>query len=307
MKCLVTGGAGFIGSNLVQLLRAKSWDVTVLDSLNTGFRDNLKGSDIRFLVGDIRDLSMVQKAIEGAEVVFHLAASVGNTKSIEHPFIDATTNYLGTLNLLEAARIHKVKRFVFSSSAGIFGELKTLPISEDHPLEPDTPYGAGKLGAEKLALSYSKLYGIGVVALRYFNVYGPHQRFDEYGNVIPKFAFKLLRNEPISIFGDGEQTRDFVNVKDVATANYLAAISDKSGAFNLGSGTSITINSLVELILAGLRKSRDLVKYAAPRAGDVRHSRADLRLIEQMLGFKPAVPLEQGLPEYLKWAENNAA
>jgi UDP-glucose 4-epimerase len=305
MNCLVTGGAGFIGSNLVKLLLSKGHRVTVLDTLNTGFRSNLPLDQINFINGDIRDYSMVQKAVENAEAVFHLAASVGNTKSIEHPFIDATTNYIGTLNLLEASRHAGVKRFVFSSSAGIFGELKTFPISEDHPVEPDTPYGAAKLGAEKLALSYGKLYKMQVVALRYFNVYGPNQRYDEYGNVIPKFVFRLLKGEKIFIYGDGEQTRDFINSRDVALANYLAATSGVSGAFNVGSGTSITINKLADMILAALGKTRGSVEYAPPRAGDVRDSKADLSNISAKLGFTPSVTLEQGIPEYVAWAKRD--
>lgn len=302
MNCLVTGGAGFIGSNLVQLLLQKGHRVTVLDTLNTGFRSNLPLDQVHFINGDIRDYSIVQKAVENTEAVFHLAASVGNTKSIEHPFIDATTNYIGTLNLLEASRHAGVKRFVFSSSAGIFGELKTFPINEDHPVEPDTPYGAAKLGAEKLALSYGKLHGIGVVVLRYFNVYGPNQRYDEYGNVIPKFVFRLLKGEKINIYGDGEQTRDFINSRDVALANYLAATTGATGPYNVGSGTSITINKLADMILSALGKTKDSVQYAPPRAGDVRDSKADLTRITAKLGFTPSVTLEQGIPEYVAWA-----
>ena len=306
MNCLVTGGAGFIGSNIVMLLLSKGHKVTVLDNLNTGYRGNLTLGEVNFINGDIRDFSVVDSAMKGVETVFHLAASVGNTKSIDHPFVDAQTNYIGTLNLLENCRRHGVRKFVFSSSAGIFGELKTCPIREDHPVEPDTPYGAGKLGGEKLALSYGKLYNFSVVALRYFNVYGPNQRYDEYGNVIPKFVFRLLQGQKIFIFGDGEQTRDFINSRDVAMANYLAATTDVSGAFNLGSGTSITINRLADMILSALGKSReDSLEFAPPRAGDVRDSRADLSLITSKLGFVPSVSLEQGLPEYVAWAKRD--
>ncbi len=197
----------------------------------------------------MRDAAAVRDALAGAEVVFHLAASVGNKRSIDDPITDAETNVIGTLQVLEAARREGVRKIVTSSSAGVFGELKHLPIREDHPVEPDTPYGASKLCEEKQCLAYARLYDIEAVCLRYFNVYGPNQRFDAYGNVIPIFAFTMLRHEPLTIFGDGEQTRDFVNVRDVVQANLKAALSHGvSGAFNIGSGTHITINHLVELL-----------------------------------------------------------
>ncbi len=247
MKTLVTGGAGFIGSNLVQLLLNEGHDVTVLDNLSSGYRINLTPfPEVRLLIGDVRDTSIVEQAVNGVEVVFHLAASVGNARSIEHPIIDAETNVLGTLNVLESARRNRIRKIVFSSSAGIFGELKTLPIREDHCVEPDSPYGATKLCAEKLCLAYAKLYDLEAICLRYFNVFGVNQRYDAYGNVIPIFAYKLVFGQPITIFGDGEQTRDFINVRDVANANYLAGMSQGvSGAFNLGSGSRVTINELV--------------------------------------------------------------
>ena len=161
--------------------------------------------------------------MRGVEVVFHLAASVGNKRAIDHPVLDSEINVVGTLRVLDAARRAGVRKSSPSSSAGIFGELKTLPIREDHQVEPDSPYGASKLCMEKQCLAYAKLYPLEAVCLRYFNVYGRHQRFDAYGNVIPIFVFQLLRGEPLTVFGDGEQTRDFINVDDVARANVLAA------------------------------------------------------------------------------------
>jgi UDP-glucose 4-epimerase len=208
------------------------------------------------------------------------------------------------LNVLEGMRRHGLRKIVFSSSAGVFGELKTLPIREDHPVEPDSPYGATKLGAEKLCLAYAKLHGIEAVCLRYFNVYGIRQRFDAYGNVIPIFAQRLIHGQPITIFGDGEQTRDFINVQDVARANLAAGINrGVSGAFNLGSGTSITINHLVEMIqrVSGLTTS---VIHGETRKGDVRHSLADISAMKRALGWEPTVPFEPGLTEYMAWAKN---
>lgn len=307
MKALVTGGAGFIGSNIVAQLVADGHQVTVLDSLQSGYLTNLGPyPGIRFVQGDIRDAAAVNSAMDGAEVVFHLAASVGNKRSIDFPIDDAETNVIGTIRVLEAARQHSVRRIVVSSSAGIFGELKTLPIKEDHPIEPDSPYGCTKLAEEKLSLAYAKLYGMGVVCLRYFNVFGPNQRFDAYGNVIPIFVFKALRGEGITVFGDGEQTRDFVNVKDVVQANIRAAMSSTVGAFNIGSGTSVTLNHLVELLseTAGLAPNKS---YGPPRPGDVRDSLADITAAQRAFGFSPTVSLSEGLRSYVNWARQEVA
>src|ERR1017187_4485266 len=200
MKALVTGGAGFIGSTISKELALNGADVVVLDNLSSGYRINLGGHPgIRLIERDIRDPVAVDAAMDGVDAVFHLAASVGNKRSIDQPVNDAEINVIGTLRVLEAARKAGVQKVVMSSSAGIFGELKTLPIREDHPVEPDTPYGASKLCAEKEGLAYAKLYGMEVVCLRYFNVYGPSQRFDAYGNVIPIFVFQMLRGEPVTI------------------------------------------------------------------------------------------------------------
>ena len=228
MNTLVTGGAGFIGSNIVKQLIADEHEVTVLDNLSSGYGSNLDPfPQARFVEGDVRDEAAVADAIENVEVVFHLAASVGNKRSIDFPIQDAETNVIGTLRVLEAARKAGVRKIVVSSSAGIFGELKTLPIREDHPIEPDSPYGCTKLCEEKECLAYAKLYDLEAVCLRYFNVYGPNQRFDAYGNVIPIFVFKMLRGEPLTVFGDGEQTRDFINVRDVVQANLRAATAQR--------------------------------------------------------------------------------
>ena len=304
MRALVTGGAGFIGSNIVAYLLREGHDVVVVDNLLTGRTDNLEPfPQVRFVQGDIRDESVLASAIDGCEVVFHLAASVGNKRSIDHPIDDAEVNVIGTLRVLEAARHAGARKLVFSSSAGIFGELKTLPIREDHPVDPDTPYGASKLGAEKACLAYAKLYALECICLRYFNVYGINQRFDAYGNVIPIFAHRILHGEPVTIFGDGEQTRDFINVHDVARANYEAGLSrGVSGAFNVGSATRITINELARRMYAALGVKPN-IQYGPPRPGDVRHSLADISAARRAFGFEPAVKLEDALPEYLRWAQ----
>jgi UDP-glucose 4-epimerase len=303
MRALVTGGAGFIGSNLVKLLIDEGHDVVVLDNLSSGYRENLvKLPQVRFIEGDVRDGSALRSAATDCEVIFHLAASVGNTRSIEHPIDDAEINVIGTLLVLEAARHLGARKVVFSSSAGIFGELKMVPIREDHTVEPDSPYGASKLGAEKLCLAYAKLYPLECACLRYFNVYGVNQRYDAYGNVIPIFAHCALAGEPLTIYGDGEQTRDFINVSDVARANYCAAFArGVSGAFNIGSATRVTINGLANLIQE-VGGTSVPIRHAPPRKGDVRHSLADISAATAALGFRPSVRLDNGLREYMQWA-----
>jgi UDP-glucose 4-epimerase len=250
---------------------------------------------------DVRDAEAVNRAVSRAEVVFHLAASVGNVRSIEHPIEDSEINIIGTLRVLEAARRAGVPKVVLSSSAAIFGEPKTLPVHEDHPAEPDSPYGASKLAAEKLCLAYSKLYGIQVVSLRYFNVYGINQRWDDYGNVIPIFAHRIVRNLPVVVFGDGEQTRDFVNVRDVARANIEAAFNGAQGAFNIASGGRITVNRLAELMVE-LSGAEATIEHCAPRKGDVRHILGDISAARAAFGYEPTVGLEEGLAEYMAWA-----
>ncbi len=301
MRALVTGGAGFIGSNLARCLATEGHQVTVLDNLSSGYSRNLSGLPVRLIEGDIRVPDAVAEAIQGIEVVFHLAASVGNKRSIDCAIQDAEINVMGTVHLLDAARRAGVRKIVTSSSAGIFGELKTLPIREDHPIDPDTPYGASKLCAEKETLAYGKLFDLETVCLRYFNVYGPNQRFDAYGNVIPIFVFRMLRGEPLTIFGDGEQTRDFVNVADVVRANLGAATPGVRGAFNVGSGARITINNLVRKLKAASGMA-PAVEYEPSRPGDVRDSQADIAAAGRAFGYAPSVGLDAGLKEYVAWA-----
>ena len=305
-KALVTGGAGFIGSNVARLLVEEGYDVVALDNLSTGYPENLKElKRVRLVEADVRDEGAVNRAMDGVEVVFHLAASVGNTRSIENPLDDSDINVLGTLRVLEAARLSGVRKIVCTSSAAIFGELKHLPIREDHPCEPDTPYGVSKLAEEKHCLAYAKLYELEAVCLRYFNVYGLNQRYDAYGNVIPIFAHLLLHGKSLTIYGDGEQTRDFVNVRDVARANLQAAQTrGASGAFNVASGEAITVNQLVAL----LREASGIdpkLEYGPPRKGDVRHSRADISAARIAFGYSPSVELAPGLAEYIDWARSN--
>jgi UDP-glucose 4-epimerase len=277
--------------------------VTVLDNFTTGYGSNLDTiHPIDIISGDVRNKEIVEIAMKDIEVVFHLAASVGNKRSIDNPIQDAEINVLGTLQVLEAARKFGVRKIVVSSSAGIFGELRTIPIKEDHPIEPDSPYGCTKLCEEKLCLSYSKLYNIEVICLRYFNVYGQNQRFDAYGNVIPIFVFNMLRNKPILIYGDGKQTRDFVYVDDVVQANIKAGeVEGVCGAFNIASGSRVTINRLVEIITDGCDGTN--IKYVGERLGDVRHSLADISSAHERFNYTPSIGLELGVKNYIEWAK----
>jgi len=304
-KALVTGGAGFIGSNVTRYLLDKGWDVRVIDDLSSGYKINLDNLDINFIEGSITDEKIMHDACKNIDVVFHLAACVGRQKSLDDPILDANTNVIGTVNLLEGMRKHGVKRIVYSSSAAIFGELETQSIDESHPQNADSPYGVSKLAAEKMILAYCGIYNMTGVCLRYFNIYGVNQRYDLYGNVIPIFAKRIFSGEPVTIYGDGEQTRDFVNVKDVAIANYLAATTDvETGVYNLGSGHSITINELAST-MQKLAKTNSVIKYEPQRPADVRHCKADTSKVYNELGFSASVELIDGLIEYLDWFKNN--
>ncbi len=303
-KALVTGGAGFIGSNVVRKLVERGWSVTVLDDLTTGYLENLEAmprAQVTLVRGDVRDAKAVHDAVAGCDAVFHLAASVGNLKSIEQPRFDAEVNVLGTLSVLEAVRAHRTPKLVYSSSSAIFGEVRYLPLDEAHPAEPDSPYGVTKLAAEKHALAYSKLFDLDIVCLRYFNVYGVNQRYDVYGNVIPIWTRRFLDGETLLIYGDGEQTRDFINVDDVAEANVRAAETPGlRGPFNLGTGKAFTINQLAEAYRQvggpGLK-----FEYRPPRKGEVLHSQANVEAAAKSFGFRPSVAIEKGLADYVTW------
>lgn len=299
-KALVTGGAGFIGSNIVRLLLSQGISVRVLDNLSTGYLENINDLPVEFIHGDILDEDLVINVVNGVDIIFHLAAHIGNVKSIEHPREDAQTNVIGTINLLEAARKNEVKRIVYSSSAAIFGELITMPIAEDHPQNPNSPYGVSKLAAEKYMLSYAKLYNMTVICLRYFNVYGVHQRYDAYGNVIPIFANRLVNQEPILIYGTGEQTRYFINIKDVARANFLAATqAQQTGVYNIGSGSNITINTLATYCQEASGIKAIEIVYAPARPGEVLNCRADISKARSNFGFEPNTDILDGLKNIL--------
>ena len=302
---LITGGAGFIGSNVAALFLDNGYKVRIVDNLSTGHKKNIETLDVQFLEGDIREESLMRQACQGADVVIHMAASVGRQKSLDNPKEDASVNLIGTTTVLEQSRKAGVSTVVYSSSAAIFGELADTPIAEDHPQNADSPYGVSKLAGEKQALCYAGLYGLKIVCLRYFNVFGINQRYDDYGNVIPIFAKRIFSNQPITIYGDGEQTRDFVNVKDVARMNLLAATSSpRTGVYNVGSGSSITINHLAQRMLA-ISGMQGEIKYAPSRPADVRHCRANIDKAQRELGFTLSTDMENGLATYLDWYQRN--
>ncbi len=300
-KVLITGGAGFIGSNLTKFLLQKGYEIKILDNLSTGYLENLVNLDIEFIKGDIRDSDTVNKCMKGSHLVFHLAANIGNIKSINDPRLDSEINVLGTINVLEASKKEGIEKLIYSSSAAIYGELLYNPIDEEHPINPTSPYGVSKLAAEKLAICYGNLYDFTSICLRYFNVFGKNQRFDVYGNAIPIFANKLKTKQPITIYGDGNQTRDFIDVSDVALANYLAAEhGKKSDFYNVGTGDSITINYLVSKMIEFSDQKIDVI-HGEPRKGEVLHCKADITKINQDLNFKPIAQFENCLQGYLNW------
>ncbi len=296
-RILVTGGAGFIGSHIVDRL-APDNQVFVLDNLSTGLLANLEKNreHITFIKGDVRDKNAVQDAVRQVEYVFHLAANVGNIRSIKDPFFDMDVNIRGTLNVLDACRESGVQRVVYSSSAAIFGEAKYLPVDEDHPLHPESPYAVSKLAAEKYCFAFYKVHGVPTTCIRYFNVYGPRQDTSEYANAIAIFLGKAKRGGTITVYGDGEQTRDFINVGDVAMANvYAAARPEAVGQiFNIATGKATSITQIIALIREVSGRENPVV-HAAPRAGEVRHSRANTDKVKKLLGYEPQVSLKEGL------------
>ena len=300
---LVTGGVGFVGSHIVDRLSPEN-KVTVLDNLFTGSLSNLEKSKDRvvFIKGDILDKSLVSNIVADVEFIFHLAAHVGNIRSLQDPYFDMDVNIRGMLNLLEACRDSKVKRLVYSSSGAIFGEAKYLPIDEEHPLHPESPYAVSKMAAEKYAFAFYKVYGVPTTSVRYFNIYGPRQDTSEYANAISIFLSRVKDGKSLTIFGDGKQTRDFIFIEDVVTANILAATQPAAVGeiFNIATGRATSINQITDIIKQISGRESPII-YADPRAGEVRHSRANIEKAQKLLGFSPKTDLNEGL--LLTWKE----
>jgi len=289
---LVTGGGGFIGGRLVETLRddPDGPDVRVLDR----DPDPDPPDGVRVLEGDVRDPATVGRAVAGVDVVFHQAALVDVAASVEAPRESHATNVAGTLTVLEAAREHDA-RVVVASSAAVYGDPESVPVAETARPEPLSPYGLEKLTVDRYARLYARLYGLDTVALRYFNVYGPGQTGGDYAGVIETFLRQARAGDPITVHGDGEQTRDFVHVDDVVRANLLAADTTAVGAaYNVGTGRSVTIRRLAERVREAVGSDSAIV-HTEPRAGDVRHSRADVSRARERLGYEPTVGLREGL------------
>jgi len=301
----VTGGAGFIGSHLVDRLVAEGYEVYVLDDLSAGSLDNIAGhlnsGRVRFVRGDVRSRELVNKLVGGVDYVAHLAAVVSVPLSIERPVAATEVNFSGTLNLLKASVDLGVKRFIFVSSCAVYGEARYLPVDEGHPPSPLSPYAASKLAAEHYCRAFYEVYGLKTVILRLFNVYGPRQGFNQYSGVIIQFHERIRKRLPLVIYGDGMQTRDFVHVSDVTKALLSTLESGRAvgEVFNIGSGTPTKIIELAKTMLdiAGL----DLeIKHEAPRVGDIRNSYADITKARELLNFKPETSLREGLESLLK-------
>jgi len=297
---LVTGGAGFVGSHLADALVAAN-DVRVVDDLTNGHRDNVP-DEATFIEGDIRDEEVLARAMDGVDVAFHQAGLVSVPASVDDPGESHDRNAAATLALLERAR-REDARVVVASSVAIFGAPDSLPIDEDDPKRPDSPYGVDKLAIDHYARLYHDLYGLDTVALRYFNVYGPRQSGGSYSGVIATFLDQARSGDPITVHGDGRQTRDFVHVADVVRANLAAGHTDAVGrAFNIGTGESVEIRGLAERIRSITGSDSDIVHTDA-RDGDVDRSRAAVAAAHRHLGFDPQVELSDGLRDLVEATE----
>jgi nucleoside-diphosphate-sugar epimerase len=311
MRYLVTGGAGFIGSNTVDELVRRGHGVVVLDDLSSGKEDNLAEvrSKITFMKGSITDIEVVQKAMVQADYVIHLAARTSVPRSVKDPVDTNRINVDGTLNVLVAARDNKVKRVVFAASSSAYGDTPTLPKSEDMQPVPISPYGVTKYVGELYAQTFGRCYGLENVCLRYFNIFGPRQDPDSpYSGVLSRFSMAFLDSTPPVVFGDGEQTRDFTYVDNAVLANILAceAPSASGRSFNVGTGQAVSLNQVIQMLQKASGKTLE-TKYEPSREGDIRDSLADIRLAKEFLGYEPAVLFEEGLERTYAWYQANHA
>lgn len=304
---LVTGGAGFIGSNIVDALVLRRENVKVLDDLSSGNKKNLEGvlGKIEFIEGDIRDLALLKKSLKGCDYVIHQAALRSVPKSMKNPQLYDEVNVKGTLNILVASHENKVKRVVFASSSSIYGDSTKLPQSEDQIPQPISPYAATKLAGEHYCRVFAKSYSLETVALRYFNVFGPRQSLEsEYAVVIPKFITCILRDEQPPVDGDGTQSRDFTYVDNIVDANLTAATREgvSGEVFNVACGKAYNLLELVKIINEILNKNIE-PKFMPPRPGDVKHTLSDITKMKKLLGLDPKVDFVLGLrktTEYFK-------
>ncbi|HEV2521587.1 MAG TPA: SDR family oxidoreductase [Candidatus Acidoferrales bacterium] len=305
MRYLVTGGSGFIGSNTVDELVRRGHDVTVLDDLSNGKEKNLEvvRGRIEIVKGTITDPSTLKRACAGADYVLHMAARTSVPRSVQDPAETNNVNVDGTLNVLLAARDTSVRRVIFSGSSSVYGETPTLPKREDMPPAPISPYGVSKLVGELYGIVFHRVFGLEFVSLRYFNVFGPRQdRGSPYSGVLSLFITAMLENRKPTVFGDGEQSRDFTFVSNVVAANLLACEAPGAAGkvLNIGTGVRCTLNQTLRLLekFAGHPAEAN---YAAPRSGDIRDSQADITLAQEMLGYRPKIGFEEGLRLTWDW------
>jgi len=305
-RTLITGGAGFIGSHIMDRLLKEGYEVVILDNFSSGrvknIQRHLSSQRLHLVRGDVRNSEDVKKAVKDVDVVFHLAAIVNVPLSIENPLLVNDVNIEGTLNLLEASVKENIQRFIYVSTCAVYGEACYLPINEEHPIMPLSPYGISKFSAEGYCRIFHMIHGLETVCLRFFNVYGPRQSEGPYSGVITQFITRLKRGEAPVIYGDGEQTRDFVYVKDVVEASMLVLECQSCGGevINIGTGKPTTINQLAKVLAHLLGKADVKPEYAPPRAGDIRNSYADIRKAEGVLGYKPGIKLEDGIRRLLQ-------
>ncbi len=295
---LVTGGAGFIGSNLVRALVERGDQVRVLDNFATGNRANLDGLDVEVVEGELRSYERVHAAVRGTEVVYHLGALGSVPRSVQDPLTSSAVNVEGTLNVLLAARDEGVRRVVYASSSSVYGSAAQLPAQESSPVDPISPYGVAKLAAERYCVSFSRVYdSFESVVLRYFNVFGPRQSpFSQYAAVVPLFITAIAEGRPVTVFGDGEQSRDFTYVDNVVDANLRAAEAPGANGriVNIAAGSPRTVNTLAETL--GRLLDRPVERHYEPtRAGDLRDSYADVSVARTILGWEPQVDFDEGL------------
>lgn len=305
MRYLVTGGAGFIGSNIVDELLRRRHEVLVLDDLSSGKESNLAAvrGKIDFRLGSVIDLHAAQSACRGVDYVIHLAARTSVPKSVQDPIDTNRANIDGTLNVLVAARDAKVRRFVFAASSSAYGETPTLPKLETMSAEPISPYGVSKYVGELYAQVFGRVYGLENASVRYFNVFGPRQDpTSQYSGVLSRFMLAVIEGQPPVVFGDGEQSRDFTYVDNVVDETLRAC--EASGAsgrvFNGGTGIRITLNQVLKL-LEKITGRKIEAKYEPPRAGDIRDSQAEISLARKVLGYEPSVHFEEGLQRTWEW------
>jgi UDP-glucose 4-epimerase len=309
-KYLITGGAGFIGSNLARKLVAQGADVVILDNFSTGKVENLDDlkDKVRVVEGNICDLDVVRAATDGADYVLHHAAVVSVPRSVKDPLTTNAVNVDGTLNCLIAARDAGVKRFVFAASSSAYGDSEKLPKREDMPSKPLSPYGVAKLVGEMYCRVFNDVYGLETVSLRYFNIFGPFQDpTSQYAAVVPIFITSLLAGKSPVVYGDGEQSRDFTFVDNAVQANLLALTSEKAPGrvINVACGTRFTLNRLVTDLKELLGSSVD-AEYTDPRTGDIKHSQGDITAARELLGYDPEVSFEEGLKRTVDWFKARA-